>query len=56
MNQLYGTLITLDWFDDLGRPTVRHEQYQENCQSWGNPEVRRILNHTTRWYTVERDA
>jgi len=55
-DQLYGNLITLDWFDDLGRPTVRHEQCQENCQGWGNPEVCRILNHTTRWYTVDMDA
>jgi len=53
---LSGNWLTLDWFADLGRPTVRQEKCLENCQSWGHPHVRHILNHTTRWYTMDRDA
>lgn len=54
--QIYGNLFTLDWFEDLGRPTVRQEKCLENCQSWGNPEVRHTLNHATRWFAMDRDA
>jgi ThiF family len=52
----YGNLFTLDWYSDMGRPTVRHEQCQAGCSGWGDPAVRRILNHTTRWYDLDQAA
>lgn len=51
-----GNLFTLDWFGDMGRPTMRHEQCQPNCSGWGNPAVRHILNCTTRWYFMDQAA
>lgn len=53
---LNGNLITLDWFSDLGRPTVRHEACQPDCSGWGSPTTRRILNRTSHWYFVDQDA
>jgi len=51
-----GNLITLDWFGDMGRPTVRYELCQPDCSGWGNPAVRRTLNRATRWYTLDQEA
>src|SRR5207302_1038153 len=51
-----GNLFTLDWFGDMGRPTVRHEQCQPGCPGWGNPAVRSILNASTRWYALDQEA
>jgi len=51
-----GNLITLDWFGDMGRPTVRYELCQPDCSGWGNPAVRRTLNRATRWYTLDQGA
>ncbi len=52
----YGNLFTLDWFGDMGRPTVRHEQCQPSCPGWGDPAVRYILNYRTRWYSLDQEA
>lgn len=51
-----GNLFTLDWFGDMGRPTIRHEQCQPNCSGWGNPAVRQLLNCATRWYSMDQEA
>lgn len=51
-----GNLITLDWFGDMGRPTVRHEQCQPSCPGWGDPAVRSILNANTRWYAMDQET
>jgi hypothetical protein len=48
-----GNLFTLDWFGDMGRPTMRHERCQPDCSGWGNPAVRHVLNRTTRWYSMD---
>jgi len=52
----YGNLFTLDWFGDMGRPTVRHEQCQPGCPGWGDPAVRYMLNSSTRWYALDQEA
>ncbi len=52
----HGNLITLDWFGSIPRPTVRQEHCDTGCQHWGEPTVRRMLNASSRWYTVDSDA
>lgn len=52
----FGNLITLDWSDDLGRPTIRHEACDPGCVRWGDLAVRRTLNRGTRWFSVDAYA
>jgi hypothetical protein len=48
-----GNLHTIDWYGDLGRPTMRQEACDPNCAHWPDEQVRRALNRTTRWFDVD---